>query len=132
MIIARVLSIPHVVDGDTVWVQLEFTVGSTLDGRELIERDYLGGSKMRLTREELTLNTPEKKDDPEGWAKARTELSEWCEAALAFGPVTAEIIGKELGTKKDSFGRYLGDLRVGLSASAVRYMRSQGWDGYKG
>lgn len=136
MIVARVLSIPYVVDGDTLWAQLEFTAGTTLDGREIIERDYAGGSKIRTTREDLTLNTPEKAKDPAGWRIARNECEAWCVAAMNYGPVVAHILKKEMGSKKDSFGRYLGDLvcKPGTpgEVSLVQHMRNMGFSGWDG
>lgn len=122
MKIARVLAVPHVVDGDTVWAQLEYSVGETLNGRELIERDYAGGSKCRITRKDITLDTPEKKEA--GWSEAKADLADWCNNALVMGPVITEIIGE------DSFGRWLSDLIAADGSSLTRYMRSRNWLGW--
>jgi endonuclease YncB( thermonuclease family) len=126
-VIYRVLNVPYVVDGDTAWVQREWSQGD-IEGVELIARDYAGGSKVRLDDGGKGLNTPEKKQ--EGWAEARQDLLNWLEVHRQSGHQL------ELHTrgKKDSFGRILGDfvvIGVEGALTAVEYMIVCGWEPYK-
>lgn len=151
----RVLDIPHLVDGDTLWVVRERTVGPLPGmrrqlsrqigeaegvalwavprpgghGMDQVQRDYAGGRKVRLHDGLRGLNTPESTTNKLGWNTARLDLravlDAWCE-------LEARLELHAFGI--DSFGRLLGDLRpLGApdAESAVFHMIDQGWEAYK-
>jgi hypothetical protein len=156
----KVMSIPNVVDGDTLWVRRIRRVGPMIgmgwrpnevhigevDGVELValrreglvgmdlfERDYLGGSKVRLHDGGKGLNTPEKNINRLGWNTARIDLLDWVKRHTMSDGETAVLL--DLHTfGRDKYGRLLGDLRVsGLDEtySAVFHMKDKGWEAYR-
>lgn len=121
--VSTVLSVPYVVDGDSLWAVLEHPVGHTLGGRQLLERDYAGGTSIRLGDGGPGLNTPEKRKDPEGWRRAREDLSLW----IGLRPRTLTFHSYGEG----AFGRTLGDLVDATGESVCAWMRSLGWAAYR-
>ena len=126
-----IIDIPHVTDGDTLWVRRLWSAGE-VDGVEMLGRDYAGGIPVRLAeaKELPGLNTPEKKNDPKEWARARSDLQGWVSDWVAD-----ELEFHWLGTK--SFDRWLGDIvprephLIG-EYSALAHMRDVcGWPAYR-
>lgn len=129
--IYRVVAVPHIVDGDTLWVQRERAVGE-VESMELIARDYLGGRKVRLDDGASGLNTPEV-NKPATRARglvARADLEHYIEDWTQGGTLELAAYGI------DDFGRLLGDLYpAGYTGQqgfgAVSYMLSKGWESYR-
>ncbi len=148
----RVLDIPHVVDGDTLWVVRERDVGplpgmrhqaarqiGEVEGMALwavphlsgigmyqVARDYAGGRAVRLHDGRFGLDTPEKKINKLGWTAARNDF-------LAYVEETSDW-SLELQTYGlDKYGRLMGDLCVvgAWTSSAVFWMRDKGWEAYQ-
>lgn len=119
----RVLDIPNIHDGDTLWVVRERTVGE-IEGAELIQRDYRGGTKVRLHDGGKGLQAAELKKA--GGSAALQDLTDFVEGWQ--GDLELHTFGR------DSFGRLLGDLVVidhPNGYSAVQYMTERGHPTYK-
>lgn len=149
----RVLDIPHVVDGDTLWVVRQRLVGrmhgmrlqasrqvGEVEGVALwavpdlengvgmlqVQRDYAGGRKIRLHDGFRGLNTPEESTNKLGWNTARLDLLAWVD----------EHRGEALELRSygiDKYGRLLGDLAPVNSMpfdTAVFHMIDRGWEAY--
>jgi endonuclease YncB( thermonuclease family) len=127
--IYQIVSIPHIVDGDTLWVQRERSVGD-VGGVELIERDYRGGRKVRLHDGKKGLNTPEvnRVATKVAGLAARHDLENFI---ADWGEHDLELWSYGV----DDFGRLLGDLHVidhpSDTYGAVSYMLGRGWESYK-
>ena len=150
----RVLDVPNVVDGDTLWAVLERDVKKfrghvmwrnhreeivgeaggrqlieqcSLRGHFIVERDYPGGTKIRLHDWQRGLNTPEAKHKlPHD--TARRDLLAYLDRWNGREQLTLKTYGK------DSFVRTLGDLqppRYDRVESAVFWMRDKGWEAYR-
>ena len=121
----QVHGFPHITDGDTCWAVLSRSVGVSISGRELIEKDYAGGTCLRLTDGDLGLNTPEKAKP--GYHEAGQDLAFYCSSLVVY-PVEFWVWEKDY---TDEFGRFLGDVVPYSGPTAVEYMRSRGWAPYK-
>ena len=121
-IIFPVIAIPHVHDGDTLWVVRRWRVGDDGNG-ELWKQDYPGGVAVRLTDGKAGLATPELKQ-PRG-LEARDDLVELT-SHWALWPLELVWWGKF------SFNRLLGDVRPpGSTHGLTATMRVMGWDAWK-
>ncbi len=153
----RVLDIPHVVDGDTLWVVRERDVGplpgmrhqaarqiGEVEGMALwavphfngvgmyqVARDYAGGRAVRLHDGRLGLNTPEKSINKLGWTSARLDLFDYVRMSMRLAGLGWNIELMTYGP--DKYGRLLGDIHVlGLDVSgAVAWMKDKGWEAYQ-
>lgn len=152
----RVLDIPNIVDGDTLWVVRERVVGrmhgmrmqarrqvGESEGMALwavpdvvngvgmlqVSRDYAGGRKIRLHDGLRGLNTPEESVNKLGWNSARLDLIRLIQD-WAFLGATLELQTYGL----DKYGRLMGDLvptnDVASRESAVFHMIDRGWEAY--
>lgn len=126
-VVSDVLSIPYIVDGDTLWAVRHRVIGEH-DNQLVVIHDKTGGTKVRLHDGAFGLNTPEKSKDPSGWAAARLDVEEWIESAISVGE-RIQLFDYGNG-KRDSFGRLLGDI-VADSKSLIAHMRAEGWPAYK-
>ncbi len=156
----KVLSIPHVTDGDTLWVQRERLVGRAwgfrkppadrllgeAEGMELIARprvmwsgtdlfirDYAGGTKVRLHDGGKGLQCPEKNINRLGWNTARNDLLAYVgQHALTDGTLAVPMELVTFG--RDKYGRLLGNLVLpgyDETHSAVFHMKDRGWEAYR-
>lgn len=126
----KILDIPYVTDGDSLWVVRERSVGDA-DGLEILQRDYAGGRKIRLDDFADGLNTPEKKKDPLGYAAARADLQGWVNAFKLTRDFTGRHLTLVTKGKKDQYGRLLANIVHPDDSTVVQYMRNLGWRSYK-
>lgn len=131
----QVVSVPYVVDGDTLWVVRRRVIGD-VEGGTIIYEDNVGGVAVRLHDGGLGLNTPEKHgvgSNASRWAAARADLTAWVAANIGVVPGVLAPTSLRLELRvygRDKYGRLLGNLHS-VSGDAVRHMIERGWATYE-
>lgn len=130
-IVYPVFEVPHIHDGDTLWVRRRWHIGwlgMTTGGIEIIGQDDRAGVPVRLTDGVRGLDTPELKKEPIQAQDALADLQ-----AIVGNWMGGSSVGLELVTWGGmSFDRILGDIRVpGSKVSLTSTMLARGWPAWK-
>lgn len=123
----EILEIPHIIDGDTLWVQRRRVIGD-VEGMSLITEDYAGGIDVRLDDGGRGVNTPEKRKDLLGWGMAKEDLEALCQTFWVRGGPNPILRVYEL---HGVFGRTLADIIAPVGSVTAFQRDINGWEPYR-